>query len=318
MDTILKNAIASIQLGVEDFQSNDERRSLSAVRNITAGILLLLKEKLRQLSPPDTNEVLIKTRTITVTRDGAAVEIGQGAHTVDWKQIQTRYEKQGLPLDKPRIEKILWLRNDIEHYKTDDSSQEVREAVARSFIVIRDFIVTVLDDDPRKLLGEPTWDTLLRHGEVYESELAICRDGLSHVDWDASYAQDVLEHVRCESCSSELVLPVDTDVMYRSDLRFECIACGSHSEFDAVILDAIADTFEVEGYIAMTDGGEPPLAMCPNCAEETFHVESDKCILCDGTRQYLRCSVCGERLGPDAQFNGGLCGYHAWLDQRDD
>lgn len=51
--SIIQNAIDSIQIGVEDFQSDDDRRSVSAVRNIAAGILLLYKEKLCQLSPSD-------------------------------------------------------------------------------------------------------------------------------------------------------------------------------------------------------------------------------------------------------------------------
>ena len=58
--SIIQNAIDSIQIGVEDFQSVDDRRSVSAVRNIAAGILLLYKEKLCQLSPDDNKELLIK------------------------------------------------------------------------------------------------------------------------------------------------------------------------------------------------------------------------------------------------------------------
>lgn len=46
MDTILTNAIQSIQIGVEDYRSDDRRRLLSAIRNVQAGILLLCKEKL--------------------------------------------------------------------------------------------------------------------------------------------------------------------------------------------------------------------------------------------------------------------------------
>jgi hypothetical protein len=60
MHTILENAVQSLQIGIEDYQSTDQRRTLSAVRNITAGVLLLFKEKLRQLSPPNSNDVLIK------------------------------------------------------------------------------------------------------------------------------------------------------------------------------------------------------------------------------------------------------------------
>jgi hypothetical protein len=88
MDTILKNAIASIQLGVEDHKSGDERRSLSAVRNLTAGILLLFKEKLRQLSPAGSDEVLIKER-IRPSRDadGSVTFRGEGRKTVDVQAI---------------------------------------------------------------------------------------------------------------------------------------------------------------------------------------------------------------------------------------
>ena len=39
--SLLQNAIDSIQVGVEDYLMEDDRRYLSAVRNICAGILLL-------------------------------------------------------------------------------------------------------------------------------------------------------------------------------------------------------------------------------------------------------------------------------------
>ena len=44
MDSLLTNAVQSIQIGIEDFSSTDPRRILSTVRNLYAGILLLLKE----------------------------------------------------------------------------------------------------------------------------------------------------------------------------------------------------------------------------------------------------------------------------------
>ena len=46
--TLFTNAIETIQIGVEDLLRNDERRVLSAVRNVHAGVLLLCKEKLRR------------------------------------------------------------------------------------------------------------------------------------------------------------------------------------------------------------------------------------------------------------------------------
>ena len=51
MNPLLKNAVVSIQLGLKDFASDDERRIISAARNLYSGVLLLCKEVLRQLSP---------------------------------------------------------------------------------------------------------------------------------------------------------------------------------------------------------------------------------------------------------------------------
>lgn len=59
--SLLHNAAQSIRLGLEDFGSvGDEDRLLSAARNLHAGVPLLYKEKLRRLSPPDSDEVLLK------------------------------------------------------------------------------------------------------------------------------------------------------------------------------------------------------------------------------------------------------------------
>ena len=66
--SILQNAIDSIVLGLEDFESSDHKRIISCVRNLFAGILLLFKYKLVLLSLPDSNEVLIKQEILVNSR----------------------------------------------------------------------------------------------------------------------------------------------------------------------------------------------------------------------------------------------------------
>lgn len=71
MNTIQKNVVTSIQLGIEDYLSADERRSLSAVHNLTAGLLQLFKEESCRLSPADSDEVLVKKLLrLTIGGDG--------------------------------------------------------------------------------------------------------------------------------------------------------------------------------------------------------------------------------------------------------
>jgi hypothetical protein len=85
-------------MGVEDFDSGNRDRSVSAARNIHCGLLLLYKEKLRQLSPPNSNEALLKEAIAPKIDDGGAVQwVGSGHRTANTKQIQDRL--MGLRVD---------------------------------------------------------------------------------------------------------------------------------------------------------------------------------------------------------------------------
>ncbi|VBI28675.1 hypothetical protein [Burkholderia pseudomallei] len=319
MDTILKNAIASIQIGVEDYLSGDERRGLSAVRNLTAGILLLFKEKLRQLSPPDSDEVLIK-KTIRPARrpDGSLGFQGEGKKTLDVQDIKERFKSLDITANFARLDEVVRLRNDIEHYRTSATTESMREVLAKSFIVIRDFIATELGEEPAELLGERTWATLLEENDVYERELASCRAAMDEIDWKSPTGEQVAGYIRCHHCGSELVKPVVSDVEFLEQLAFHCASCGRDSDFDDVIEEAVADCYFADSYIAMTDGGDPPVATCPECTKETFLLEEGRCIACSGELEFTRCAVCSVTLGPDDQDNNGLCSYHAWQAARDD
>ncbi len=319
MDTILKNAIASIQVGVEDYLVGNERRSLSAVRNVTAGILLLFKEKLRRLSPPDSGEVLIKKDMRPVCRtDGSVGFEGHGRTTVDVQQIQERFKSLGVTADFKRLDKVIRLRNNIEHYMTTDTAETVRAVLAKSFVVIRDFIAIQLGDEPADLLGDETWTKLLEHSEVYERELAACREAMEAINWKLPSGDRVAACILCHHCGSDLVKPVDPDVAYHEQLVFHCAACGQDSHFDDVIEEAVSECYAAEGYIAMTDGGDDPVATCPNCGRTTFLLDDGRCLACEEGLSYTACAVCRAALGPDDQEYGGLCGYHAWRAQKDD
>ncbi|AJW46141.1 hypothetical protein TK49_16445 [Ralstonia mannitolilytica] len=319
MDTILANAIASIQVGVEDYLSGDTRRSLSAVRNLTAGVLLLFKEKLRQLSPQESDEVLIKktVRPIRVA-DGTLAFKGEGKKTVDVLDIKERFSSLGVVADFARLDEVVRLRNEIEHYRTSVTAEGMREILAKSFVVIRDFIATELGCEPADLLGVHTWTTLLEESEVYERELATCRAALDEIDWKSPAGEQVAHHIRCQHCGSELVKPVEPQVEFLEQLEFHCASCGQESDFDDVIEAAVEDCYAADTYLAMTDGGDPPVATCPDCSKDTFLIEEGRCIACSGELEFTRCAICSATLGPEDQGNHGLCGYHAWQAAKDD
>jgi hypothetical protein len=79
MSPLLHNAIKSIQIGLEDSESKDDGRLRSAVRNLYSGIVLLFKEKLREMSPEGSNEVLLKAKiTPVMGSNGKVVFVGYG------------------------------------------------------------------------------------------------------------------------------------------------------------------------------------------------------------------------------------------------
>ncbi|WP_335919944.1 hypothetical protein [Shewanella algae] len=307
--SLLNNAVESIQIGVEDFESSDARRVLSAVRNISAGILLLYKEKLRRMSPSGNDEVLIKQNIQPqVDSSGALVFTGFGKKTVDVQKIKERFKSIGVDVDWKLFENINRIRNDIEHYYTSEPESVIKEVIADSFVLIRDFLANHLQEEPLDLLGEECWNVLLQTATVFQKELDACREEMDKVSWESEALEDAYEKIRCGSCGSTLIKPVDPDEPLES-LEFECVSCGEVTTFEGVAEELLNEYFGGEIYEHYTSGGELPLATCPECYKETYVISEDKCALCSGTRTYDSCYRCGATLDTSEQELCGLCGY---------
>lgn len=319
MNTILANAVQSIQIGVEDYQSSDPRRVLSAIRNITAGILLLFKERLRELSPPGSDEVLIKQRVQPeFDADRSIVFKGEGKKTVDVQQIEERFSSLSIETDWKRFKKVVGIRNDIEHYCTVESADRLKELIADSFIIIRNFVASQLGYEPVVLLGEPTWGVLLEVAEVYQRELDECQEAIGCIEWDSDAMSEMAGHLRCPECHSALVKPVDPETESNYLLEFSCASCGSVSGIDEMAESALSESFDYYTHSAAKDGESSPIGTCPECGREAFVLAEDLCAACGGSLSYYECTVCGEALGPDDQELGGLCSYHHWQAMKDD
>jgi len=116
---LLENAINSIQVGFDDFQNGEDKRIVSSVRNMYAGILLLFKEKLVRMSPDSSNEVLLKAKIIPQKDDdGNLMFVGYGKNTVTRVQIRERFNNLNINVDWKAVDRIAELRNDLEHYNS--------------------------------------------------------------------------------------------------------------------------------------------------------------------------------------------------------
>ncbi len=317
--SLFANAIESVQIGLEDLLKNDDRRVLSAVRNVHAGVLLLCKEKLRRLSPAD--ELLLAQRFEPRPNGGSEISVvAVGRNTVGVEDIKRRFKDFGINFDWKRFEAIADIRHHIEHAYLQGTRDRAKEAVADAFILIRHLLVDLLREDPFKTLGPECWNALLENADLFEAELRDCRATLNCVAWETEAAAKSLNDIICPSCRSSLIRQRDPDNRQQSELALYCSACGESHELGPVLSVAFDETFGVEAHVAVMDGGESPIETCPECGEETYIVAEARCAACDfEVPEEATCAVCGERLtAEDYAEHNGLCSYHAWVLSKDD
>lgn len=321
MDTLLNNAIQSIQIGVEDFGNSDPRRILSAVRNIQAGILLLSKEILRALSPPGSNEILIRTEVVAGRDEtGAVVFAGRGGKTIDQQQIINRYRELGISVDWTPLRRLTDHRNQLEHYQSTTSIEVLREAVAQSARIIRELMLDVLKLDPATVLGTDCWSVLLETEEVVAELQKRCAASLANLRWRsptvtrAFAAGDGL----CPLCESALIEQTNPDNTKQDGADLRCLGCGERLPTNEVVAKTLVTHLYGDLYLAATQGGEPPIAECPSCEMETIVYEEDACAACGAAMPHASCAVCHRDLTLDEMSNSThLCGYHLDLFDKD-
>jgi hypothetical protein len=307
--SLLNNAVESIQVGVEDYllSIGDSRRSLSAVRNICAGILLLYKEKLCQLSPSNERDLLIK-KVLRPSYDdqGNLIFVGKGKNTVDVQEIRERFISLAIKVEWDKFEELNRLRNEVEHYYTTISRDGVREIVAKSFVLIKDFIQEHLKEQPCHLLGDVCWQALLDTAHVYAAEEDACRKSLAQIDWKYQTLKDAWKKIRCLACHSSLIKTEDKGE-YDTSTVLICSSCGKEFNFGDVAEKCLSDSLAAEIYVAVKDGGEIPLEQCPGCDNYTFMCSEEQCALCDYEQEYFTCDLCGTILSLDEQWLEGFC-----------
>lgn len=314
--SILKNAIDSIAVGLEDYSSPDQRRVISCTRNVFAGILLLFKHKLSLLSSPDSDEALIKQRVLPVLDEHARVEWkGKGSKTVDVQGIRDRFESLNIDVDWTRIQKINSFRNDIEHYFSNLTHDAIRSLISDSFVIISEFIRNHLDEDPKELLGDAAWAVLIEVNEVYEKEKAECLSAFQALEFFDDEVVRAFEDYSCSACGSGLIMPsVHGGDATISD--YTCKSCGKTLQYEEMVSEAVTQYLSHDVYLSHTDGGDSPVADCPECGGVYLYVQGIFAT-CGYSAEHV-CRRCSSTIMPEELFAEPFCGYCAHVIAKDD
>lgn len=314
--SILDNAVASIQVGMEDFNSDDPRRVLSAIRNIYAGILLLFKHKLQEMSPAESDEVLLKTRVLPTrhAETGEVAWVGRGKKTVEVHDIQERLTALGIDgVDWRRLKALQDIRNDIEHYYTKLPDEKLREAVSNALHLIVEFCEPYLGQQPVDLFGDETWSFMLNIATIFDAELQACHENLKSAHWPFVQVAKAVPVMVCPDCGSPLIRV--TDLTARRDrITFLCSACQYEALYHEVVGPAVDKATRGENHWRAKDGAPPMTESCPECREHAFLVSDGACAACFFELEYTNCESCGEPLTLEDQFLEGMCGacQHRW------
>jgi hypothetical protein len=139
------------------------------------------------------------------------------------------------------------------------------------FPVLRDFILTQLNEQPAELLGT-AWPVLLAHHNFFIDTIAACEAAWADAGVP-ELMQPWLERCRCEDCGSSLLRPSQDDIEEGASVenqddtfRYVCVACGYSDLIGPLMVKELNDAYDYDP----RDGGEADIEECNACGRSTF------------------------------------------------
>ncbi len=304
--SVLDNAIDAVEAGFEDFTEGSQRRLKSAVRNVHAGLLLIFKHKLVELSPTGSDDVLIREKIVpTLSATGQVEFRGSGKKTVDVQSIKERFNTLGVTVNWKDFDEINRIRNELEHHYTKATIQQINEVLAKAFSVATQFVALNFTSlDLRDKLSQSTWEGLLKIKTIYDLELEKCKQSWNSFEHVSQYVLDHVDGFSCPDCYSDLMLFVETG----GDCHACCRSCGEVLTHEAIALAIVADAGGSAAYDAIKDGGTQEVVDCPGCGEFAFVMCEGYCVSCESELS-TTCEQCGTDIIAEEMSDSGYCGW---------
>lgn len=226
MNKLLVNAIDSIRVGVEDYETKEPARELSAVRNLHAGLLLLAKWVLVCAVPKASEDDLIANAYEPMPDGSGGVKFEpKGTQTIGLQDIQRRFKAFEVKLTsktKQRLKSLAMVRNAVEHRYPGAATAPLRQTVSEAFMVAAE-LFRLGNVDPVDVVGD-AWNVMLEVNEVYQKELAACQKTFGDVEW--KFAMPIGADPECPKCGSGLVEQIEPNNKLQDDARANVVPAG--------------------------------------------------------------------------------------------
>lgn len=319
---LLKNAILSIQLGLDDFTKGGDR-VISSVRNLYAGVLLLCKEVLSRHSPEGSNDLLIKKNNKIIKDIYNKIRVvGDGKKTVGRIEIEKLFKSLDININLSSLKDLADIRNDIEHNYHDLASSLINHAIASAMPIINDIIVIELKEEPVTLLGGVAWDVLLDESNVFNQQLNDCKKTFLSLPISSDTLKMCFKKIKCPNCSSSLLKNRNPNASNIDELCLFCAECSKSLDQPKIIIETSIGEVFTTAFIHMEikDGGECPVEICPECSKLMYVVSEKNCLNCDFTLLDQLCSLCGNQITlSDYMWDfTSMCSYCEYIMSKND
>lgn len=320
---ILKNAISSLRIGLEDYElsKKDPDRTLSSIRNVYASLLLFLKEGLCRISPMEPAEGIINSRLEPVLLEKGSLGVNAvGENTIDVGGIKSRYRLLRVDIGWRSLDSIRDERNKIEHYYSTTRLEVLQSIICDASSFIIEISKKVFKTDPSSLLGL-AWQQMLDIKSIYDPIKDKCNRSLQLLrerKFISETTMPLIEDFACSECGARLLYlytgytepkeRANFDLKSADNCKLVCYACHAEIPLYEAFENFINDNYELS-YSHFKYGGSPNVKYCPGCGHETFVDDSlnNFCLYCGYKKDYELCQRCGASLSIEEQECDGFC-----------
>lgn len=310
-----KNAVSSIQLGVEDFvisrdSPGKSARALSAARNIYAGVLLLFKYKIASLAKtPEQAQALIYTpRAVlphfTDSGDIAWTPTLHARDTINTNMIKERLASLGIYHDWSALTPLQNARNALEHLHPTDPVSSIQASISALFPMLCRFITEELGEPPAALLGE-AWPTMLATHDFFKTCEAQISQEWAALDYPLA-AMEFMKECRCNACYSSLLKPLQEDIdnsvpIDTSDFRLECYSCN---QIESAI-QFLEENFSSLHEDPFDQSELERVQECELCLVRMYSITDSTCHWCGHETEWPKCARCDHPIAEHITEAGG-------------
>jgi hypothetical protein len=286
--TLLENGMDFISSALEHLTEEASKRTLKyAVLHLSAGIELVLKERLRQehwalvFADPD-------------KADSAAYEAGDFVSADLGSTLDRLAGICGVELEDNERRTLINFRkrrNRLEHFGTVDSFEAIVASSVEALDIVVDFVTEELDPE-----------------QMSKTELELLGKVRSRLGELEAFVQKRLKNIKDVLKSETRTIatcPLCAQQALALDDVVECHFCGQKTGAESAAEEFVTRILGESYYHVAKDGGEWPVAACPECERESL-VDTRHIGDTSPAVRYI-CFACGGKWDDDALEQCSRC-----------